>query len=207
MDTVRFLPARVIRNLVFAMGVCLIAAEPWASSSTAHSSADAGANTPEVTQATAAQRKGVIDALGQLPLHFIENRGQFNEAVAYYVQGSDKTILYTPDGIIFALTKRDDAHSEKPRDGLVKTSIRPRTRRWVVKLDLLDTNPNLRPRGEEPLAARISYFKGGREDWKTGLNTYRRLRYPELWPGIDLVYEGAANQLKYQFEVKCYCGL
>lgn len=202
MDTVRFLPARVLRNLVVAMGVCLIAAELWASSSTAHSSADAGANTPEVTQATAAQRKGVIDALGQLPLHFIENWGQFNEAVAYYVQGSDKTIFYTPDGITFALTERDDTHSENPRDGLVKTSIRPRTRRWVVKLDLLDTNPNLRPRGEEPLAARISYFRGGREDWKTGLSTYRRLRYPELWPGIDLVYEGAANQLKYQFEVK-----
>ncbi|MBI3988741.1 MAG: hypothetical protein HY347_03900 [candidate division NC10 bacterium] len=48
----------------------------------------------------------------------------------------------------------------------------------------------------------MSYFKGSREQWKTGLSTYATLVYPDLWPGIDLVYSGTVNRLKYTFLVK-----
>jgi hypothetical protein len=29
-----------------------------------------------------------------------------------------------------------------------------------------------------------------------------QIRYPNLWPGIDLVYSGRANELKYEFVVQ-----
>jgi hypothetical protein len=41
--------------------------------------------------------------LARLPLYFIENRGQVDERVAYYVQGRDKTLYFTPQGVTFAL--------------------------------------------------------------------------------------------------------
>ena len=47
----------------------------------------------------------------------------------------------------------------------------------------------------------ISYFKGPREAWRTGLPTYASVVYPSLWPGIDLVYTGTATRLKYTFLV------
>jgi hypothetical protein len=34
--------------------------------------------------------------LGQMPLHFIENNGQIDGPVAYYLQGQDKTLYFTP---------------------------------------------------------------------------------------------------------------
>lgn len=74
--------------------------------------------------------------------------------------------------------------------------------RWAVKLDFLDANPNVVPQAAEPQTAVFSYFKGQAADWHTGLKTYRELRYPELWPGIDLVYSGTVNRLKYHFEIK-----
>jgi len=48
----------------------------------------------------------------------------------------------------------------------------------------------------------VSYFRGPKEEWKTGLATYSKVVYHNLWPGIDLVYSGAGNQLKYEFILK-----
>jgi hypothetical protein len=48
----------------------------------------------------------------------------------------------------------------------------------------------------------ISYFKGPKDQWQTGLPTYASLVYLDLWPGIDLVYSGTVNRLKYTFVVK-----
>ena len=73
--------------------------------------------------------------------------------------------------------------------------------RWAVKLDFVDANPNVRPIGQDKTEAVISYFKGQQDQWHAGLPTYASIIYPDLWPGIDLVYYGTANQLKYEFIV------
>lgn len=52
------------------------------------------------------------------------------------------------------------------------------------------------------MSGRISYFKGPRSQWKTGLRTYAKLRYANLWRGVDLVYSGSASRLKYTFVVR-----
>jgi len=48
----------------------------------------------------------------------------------------------------------------------------------------------------------VSYFKGPREAWHTGLPTYAGVRYRDLWPGIDLVWSGEEGRLKSSFIVK-----
>jgi hypothetical protein len=74
--------------------------------------------------------------------------------------------------------------------------------RWVVKLDFVGANPEVKPEGRELMPAVISYFKGPREEWRTGLKTYGSVIYRDLWPGIDLIYAGTVNRLKYSFLVK-----
>jgi hypothetical protein len=134
------------------------------------------------------QRQVVIRNLNRMPLAFTENQGQLPEDVSFYVQGSDKTLYFTPQGVTFALTGIP-ADNEK-------------TKRWIVKLDFVGANPSVRARGEERQTASINYFKGRPQDWKTGIPTYGRIIYSELWPGIDLVYTGTVNKLKYEFVVK-----
>lgn len=123
-------------------------------------------------------------SFGKLPLYFIENRGQMNESVSYYVQGSDKTIYFTAEGITFALKEKDTA------------------RRWAVKLDFVGADCSAAPRGEDKRDATFSYFKGKPADWKGGIPAFGRLVYEKLWPGIDLVYSGTTNRLKYEFRVR-----
>jgi hypothetical protein len=48
----------------------------------------------------------------------------------------------------------------------------------------------------------VSYFRGGPDDWKPGLETFGEGVYADLWPGIDLVYRGAVDKLKYEFVVR-----
>ena len=55
----------------------------------------------EVPQAT---RHQVLEAYGKLPLYFIENQGQLDARVAYYIQGRDKSVFFTPQGVTYALT-------------------------------------------------------------------------------------------------------
>ena len=74
--------------------------------------------------------------------------------------------------------------------------------RWAVKLDFLGANPDSRPIGKDKTEAVVSYFKGKPEDWKAGLPTYSQIVYTDIWPGIDLVYSGTFDRLKYEFVVR-----
>jgi hypothetical protein len=121
--------------------------------------------------------------LTQVPLYFIENQGQVEKPVAYYVQGQDKTLYFTPQGLTFVL----DGGESPP---------------WVLKLDFVAANPAVQPVGQDETGSLISYFKGRPDEWKAGLKTYSKVLYRDLWPGIDLLYSGTLNQLKYQFVVQ-----
>ncbi len=119
---------------------------------------------------------------GQMPLYFVANQGQIDDdRVAYYVQGRDKTLYFAPNGVTFALTSAES--------------------RWVVKLDFVDANP-VRPVGQAQTEAVISYFKGPRDEWHTGLPTFSQVVYRDLWEGIDLEYSGTVHRLKYEFVVR-----
>ena len=153
----------------------------------------------------------VQENFGRMPLYFIENKGQLDDQVSFYVQGSNKTLYFTPQGITYALTETKPPKqlptTSKPDSLLHPASFKPEAaskpqQRHVVKLDFIGANPNVKPRGEAPTEATVNYFKGKEEQWKTGLKTYSKIVYEELWPGIDLEYSGTVNQLKYQFVVK-----
>ena len=154
------------------------------------------------------KRVAVTHALERMPLYFIENRGQLDSRVAYYVQGRDTTLYFTADGMTIVQTEqRHEKNGSKGR--LEKASLGrgiPQTpdpgSRWVVKLDFVGANPNPKIAAAERTPAAISFFKGRKEQWKAGLSTYGSITYSDLWPGIDLVYSGTANRLKYTFLVK-----
>jgi hypothetical protein len=175
---------------------------------------------------------------GKIPLHFIPNEGQVDGRVAYYVQGHNKTIYFTSEGLTFVLNGTRESEPEQPeqtrgrenpmakkeqipgiegfsgsslsdesgrRHGLGARPEEPAARRtserWVVKLDFVDANHEMKPVGVEETGAVISYFKGKPEEWKTGLPAYSRIVYEDLWPGVDLIFYGTFDRMKYEFIV------
>jgi hypothetical protein len=141
---------------------------------------------------------------GRVPLYFIPNEGQIDGQVAFYIQGRDKSVYFTPGGVTLSLSQpaaaaakaRGQARAEEPP---VKKDFTPRS--WVVKLDFIGADAGVKPVGEEKTGGVVSYFKGKPADWKAGLPAYSRIVYRDLWPGIDLAYSGTSNRLKYEFIV------
>lgn len=120
---------------------------------------------------------------GKMPAYFIPNRGQLTEQVAYYIQGTDKTIYFTSGGLTLALARGG-------ADG-----------RYIIKLDFVGADHGVRPVGQDETGGVISYFRGKPEEWRTGLPICSKILYRDLWPGIDLAYYGTVNKLKYEFIV------
>jgi hypothetical protein len=139
---------------------------------------------------------------GVMPLAFIANEGQLAGNAAYYIKGRDKCVYFAAEGLTFVLGEPGAADSRRSRRGRIAGPTRGGGRElktWTVKLDFVGANPSVRPVGDGRMEGVVSYFKGKPEDWKTGLPTYSRLVYSDLWPGIDLVYAGTVNELKYEF--------
>ncbi|NOT56021.1 MAG: hypothetical protein HOP18_15590, partial [Deltaproteobacteria bacterium] len=139
----------------------------------------------------------------QAPISFIENQGQLDNEVAYYVQGRDTALYFTSQGVTFVLTDTTPGVTPPSVQSVALRKEPPAARsRYVLKLDFVGANPHVRPRGEEATAAVVSYFTGPQDQWRTGLPTYGKIVYANLWPGIDLVYNGTHSQLKYAFVVQ-----
>lgn len=113
-----------------------------------------------------------------IPAHFIKNCGQGDKRVHFYVKSLDKTLYFTSNGIAIS------------------------SKNWTVALDFMGANPNVEPEGRGRMETAYHFFKGPEARWITNVQSYAGLVYKELWPGIDLVYSGAANKVKYYFVVK-----
>ena len=117
--------------------------------------------------------------LAGLPLGFEANRGQADRAVKYLSRGPGYTLLLTSSEAMMAL-----------RDG-------PAVRmRWT------GANARSKVEGLERLPGQTNYFLGSDPSrWRTGVPSFRKVRYPGLYPGIDLVLYGQQGRLEYDWVV------
>lgn len=149
-----------------------------------------------------------LNALSELPLYFTENRGVLPDAsVRYFLQGRDKSILFKKDGITFLLNSSTAPQSSPfeflpslEASALVENSGQA-LREWV-ELAFVGTRSDVRLEGGQRSATRVNYLRGKPQEWKRGLPTYSEVVYSNLWPGIDLVYTGTTQRMKYLFRVK-----
>ena len=67
---------------------------------------------------------------------------------------------------------------------------------------LAGASPESAAEFEDPLLLRTSYFIGrDPARWRTGVSNYARLRYRNVYPGVDLVYYAEDNHIEYDFIV------
>jgi hypothetical protein len=54
----------------------------------------------------------------------------------------------------------------------------------------------------DPLPAKSNYLRSSdRALWRTGVPNFARVRFRQVYPGVDLIYHGAASDLEYDFLV------
>ena len=121
---------------------------------------------------------------GKLPMSFEENRGQADANVRFLSQGKDYSILLAPSQVSLNLRSAGKAQHSTIR----------------MSFPGAKSSPVLA--GGEPQKAISSYFIGNDPTkWVTGAPNFARVRYRELYPGVDLAFYGNQGQLEYDFVV------
>jgi hypothetical protein len=157
-------------------GVCALAAVASVLSTTA-AAVEGKAEAAPPNRVTAAN---IGPALG-----FVENRGQTNARVRYYVQGDRYAFYVTRDELLLSFLGRHDA------------------RGVTLALRFLGRNPASAPVGVQREAGEVNYVRGSDPTrWRTKLRHFHQIVYHDLWPHIDLRLRQQGGALKYEFRVR-----
>ena len=132
---------------------------------------------------------------GKLPLSFELNKGQSDATVDFVARGKGYGIFVSPTGTVTSLTKR----AFEPAPG----EEAPPLESSVVKMGIVGGNADAQSAGVGKLPGVVNDYTGGdRSKWLTGIPTYGKVSYREVYPGIDLAYYGSKGGLEYDFVVK-----
>jgi uncharacterized protein (TIGR03437 family) len=122
-------------------------------------------------------------AYGQLPLSFEANRGQTDPRVKFFARGGHFNFFLTDAEAVMAWRKRNS--------------------RAALRMRWLGANLAARIEGLDQAMAKANYLTGADPArWVVNAPSYARVRYHDLYPGIDLVYYGAQGRLEYDLVVK-----
>ena len=147
----------------------------------------------------------ILETYGQLPLSFEANQGQTDDQVKFLSRGSGYSLFLTPAEAVLALRK--SAASELPNKvDLASISADMEDTQAVeytaLLMQLVGANPEPQVAGLAELPGMVNYFIGDDpQKWQTNIPTFARVKYEEVYPGVDLVYYGNQGQLEYDFVV------
>lgn len=72
----------------------------------------------------------------------------------------------------------------------------------VLQMQFMEANASAQIFGEELLPSVSNYFRGSDpDDWQAEIPNYGKVKYQDLYPGVDLVFYGIDSGLKYDFIV------
>ena len=160
-----------------------------------------------------ADQKQMRMNMGQLPLSFEMNHGQFDPQVRFASRGANLKAFLTQSEAVFVLRKpgSNSAAQAKPPGPLSAAQAKQvreeqaaqrAASKAVVRMSLAGANAAPVVSGLEELPGKINYFRGNEEKkWITGVPTFRKVSFAAVYPGIDLVYYGKGSQLEYDLVV------
>jgi len=132
-----------------------------------------------------------------LPLVFEPNQGQANlqanDPRAQFVShGPGYKLVLGNEGALLSLVSRTRAA------GSTRAETRFQTFQMKVAGEALSTHLT----GTDPLPGRSNYFLGNEPaKWRTGIPQFARVRYANVYPGINFVFYGNQGHLEYDLQV------
>jgi hypothetical protein len=158
----------------------------------------------------------VIADYGKLPLAFEANAGQTDARVKFLSRGSGYTLFLTGNEAVLTVSKAAGvgrsfgSASAALKSGATslagqhKPAESPQaTMHSVLRMKLVGAKLNVAVTGASELPGKSNYFIGNDpKKWRTNVPNYAKVKYPDMYPGIDLVYYGnRGGQLEYDFVV------
>ena len=120
---------------------------------------------------------GAFGATPSLPLYFEPNQGQAHPNVEFLSRGKGSLSYLTSKEAIFTV-------GGSP-----------------VKMRLAGASAS-KPEGIDRLPGTSSYFRGqDKTKWHTAIPQFAKVRYRDVYPGVDLIYYGTGGNIEYDFQI------
>jgi hypothetical protein len=124
-------------------------------------------------------------AYAKLPLIFEQNQGQTDPQAFFLARGQGYGLFLTRDAAVLSLQRFSPA----------------RTQQTVLRMELVGSS-QIAPAGLDLQPGTSSYFIGNdRSKWRSNIPQFARVRYQNVYPGVDLIYYGKQGLLEYDFRV------
>ncbi len=166
-----------------------------------------------------AVRREALQASTPLPLAFEPNQGQTDARVRYVSRGPGFTAFLTDDGAVLkwkgpeprGTNSQGRAQVRSSKAGFAELGVglrrtekgEPRTTESILRMQLIRANEEAVATGIDELPGKTNYFRGqDPRKWHTNIANYARVRYENIYPGVNLLYYGNQGRLEYDFEVK-----
>ena len=138
------------------------------------------------------QRSKIAEQFGNIPLHFELNRGQADSSVRYMSRNGNHTLLLKQTEAQLALPNKVKTSDGKP--GVIRPDI--------LRMKLARVNDDPKIEGIDELPGRTNYFLGDDpKNWQSDVPTFKKVKYENIYKGVDLIYYGNQRQLEYDFVV------
>lgn len=143
---------------------------------------------------------------GEIPLYFIPNEGQLDEAALFYAKTSRYTLWLTKEGLVFDSTRKIGEESTGPtrRNPFeIDNAGDVQHEREVSKLVFLRANRSLEVIPADITEHKVNFFIGNDPlSWRSNIQTSKSVLYKEIYPNIDLKVYGLEKRIEYDFVVK-----
>ncbi|HET9866492.1 MAG TPA: SBBP repeat-containing protein, partial [Nitrospira sp.] len=124
--------------------------------------------------------------------------GQIDPQVDFISRGSGYTLFLTPREAVLALR----ASSGAPTTGAAQNDHES-TATAVLRMKFVGSETRPQVTAQEELPGKVNYLSDKDPNrWRTGISTYAKVAYQNVYPGVDLVYYGNQQQLEYDFIVR-----
>jgi hypothetical protein len=117
----------------------------------------------------------------------------------FFCQGAGSRVFLTGRGPVLELWKPN----QSAKDALASPKPQSLTQSAQINIEFAGTGKKkheITPLSPAP--AQVNYYFGNKEeDWKTGIQGYEKVKYEEVYPGIDAIFYGSDGRLEYDFVV------
>ncbi|MCH8318627.1 MAG: SBBP repeat-containing protein, partial [Bacteroidetes bacterium] len=120
----------------------------------------------------------IAESYGNLPMSFELNQGQVDEKVDFIARSEGYNLFLTHNEAVLTL---DDQ---------------------VLRIQILNANQFSAVSGIEKQSGISNYFIGNDPaQWRSHIPHYKKVKYQQVYPGIDIIYYGNQRKLEYDFVV------
>lgn len=121
-----------------------------------------------------------------MPASFIPNMGQMSSAARYIYKSKGNSAFLTADGLVMAIARNADGGHGVIAD--------------VLKIQFEGGDPAAAFTGLDPVDGITNYLMGNNPSvWITGVQTFKKVVWSAVYPGIDVVFYGSPDGLEFDF--------